>query len=123
MSARSRDGGNRPRARWRDFWSGRTLGTRLIAGVLLLLVGACAIIGVVTYLAIRGSMVSALDGQLRSSSGMYAGCMEQNRQDTTGQGSPSGQPGSDPDDYRPPPNDVSCSQGQPQGMLLSLIHI
>src|SRR6516225_3894838 len=99
------------------FWSGRTLGARLITGVLLLLIGACAVIGVVTYLAIRGSMVSALDEQLRSSSGTYATCIENNHQATTGQGSPSAQPGSDSDDYRPPPNDVSCSQGQQQGML------
>jgi len=109
---------SRPWARRRlAFWSGRTLGARLITGVLLLLIGACAVIGVVTYLAIRGSMVSALDGQLRSSSGTYATCIETSHQATTGQGSPSAQPGSDPDDYRPPPNDVSCSQGQPQGML------
>ena len=109
---------SRPRARRRlAFWSGRTLGARLITGVLLLLIGACAVIGVVTYLAIRGTMVSALDGQLRSSSGTYATCIENTHQATTGQGSPSAQPGSDPDDYRPPPNDVSCSQGQQQGML------
>jgi len=99
------------------FWSGRTLGARLITGVLLLLIGACAVIGLVTYLAIRGSMVSALDGQLRSSSGTYATCIENSHQASTGQGSPSAQPGTDPDDYRPPPNDVSCSQGQQQGML------
>jgi two-component system OmpR family sensor kinase len=102
---------SRPWARRRlAFWSGRTLGARLITGVLLLLIGACAVIGVVTYLAIRGTMVSALDGQLRSSSGTYATCIENSHQATTGQGS-------DPDDYRPPPNDVSCSQGQQQGML------
>ena len=89
------------------FWSGRTLGARLITGVLLLLIGACAVIGVVTYLAIRGTMVSALDGQLRSSSGTYATCIENSHQATTGKGSPSAQPGGDPDDYRPPPNDVS----------------
>jgi two-component system OmpR family sensor kinase len=114
MSAGSRDGGNRPWARW---LAGRTLSARLITGVLLLLVGACAIIGVVTYLAIRGSMVSALDGQLRSSSGMYAGCMEQNRQDTTGQDGGWNQPGDHLADYQPPPNGNGCSLGQPQGML------
>jgi two-component system, OmpR family, sensor kinase len=117
MSAQSRAGGNRPWARWLVFGSGRTLSARLIAGVLLLLVGACAIIGVVTYLAIRGSMVSALDGQLRSSSGNYAGCIEASHQDTTSQVSGSHQPGGHLADYQPPPNGNSCSQGQPQGML------
>jgi two-component system OmpR family sensor kinase len=107
MSAQSRAGR----------WPGRTLGARLIAGVLLLLAGACAIIGVVTYLAIRGSMVSALDGQLRSSSGTYAGCIENAHQDTTSQIGSSNQPGGQPGDYQPPPNGNSCSQGQPQGML------
>ena len=98
-------------ARW---LAGRTLGARLITGVLLLLVGACAIIATVTYLAIRGSMVSALDGQLRSASGTYAGCIENAHQDTASQAGDWNQPGSDLAGYQPPP---SCSQGQPQGML------
>jgi len=122
MSAGREAGRQRPRASW---LAGRTLSARLITGVLLLLVGACAIIGVVTYLAVRDSMVSALDGQLRSASSTYASCIENAGQDTTGQdttgqdtagqGGPQGQPGGGPDNYQPPPN--SCSQGQPQGML------
>jgi two-component system, OmpR family, sensor kinase len=80
-----------------------------------LLVGACAIIGVVTYLAVRDSMVSTLDGQLRSASSTYASCIENAGQDVTGQGGSPGQSGGGPDNYQPPPN--SCSQGQPQGML------
>jgi len=117
MSAGREAGRQRPRASW---LAGRTLSARLITGVLLLLVGACAIIGVVTYLAVRGSMVSSLDGQLRSASSTYASCIENTGQDTTGhdtsaQGGPPGQPGGGPDNYQPPP--TSCSQGQPQGML------
>jgi len=107
-------GAGRAGPRW---LAGRTLGARLIAGVLLLLVGACAVIAAVTYLAIRGSMVSAVDGQLRSASGTYAGCMEQAHQDTTGQRAGWNQPGSRLADYQPPPNTNFCSQGQPQGML------
>jgi two-component system OmpR family sensor kinase len=103
-----------PRASW---LAGRTLSARLITGVLVLLVGACAVIGVATYLAIRGSMVSALDGQLRSASGTYAACIEVSHQDTTGQGSAPVQPDGGPGEYQPPPNGSSCSQGQPQGML------
>jgi len=121
MSGGSRTG---PDRRWARWLAGRTLSARLITGVLLLLVGACAVIAAVTYLAIRGSMVSALDGQLRSASGTYAGCIEQAHQDTTGQasswnqpGGPPGRPGGHLADYQPPPNGSSCSQGQPQGML------
>jgi two-component system OmpR family sensor kinase len=81
---------------------GRTLSARLIAGVLVLLVGACAVIGVVTYLAVRDSMVSYVDGQLRSSSVTYAACIEQSAdKDRPGPGHPPG----------------DCAQGQPQGML------
>jgi len=111
MSGAGRAG---PGVRW---LAGRTLGARLITGVLLLLVGACAVIAAVTYLAIRGSMVSSLDGQLRSASGTYAGCIEQYHQDTTSPGGSQGQPSGDADENPPPPNSNFCNQGQPQGML------
>jgi two-component system, OmpR family, sensor kinase len=114
MSDGREAGRQRPRASW---LAGRTLSARLITGVLLLLVGACAIIGVVTYLAVRDSMVSTLDGQLRSASGTYASCIEATHQDATGQGGTPAQPGGDQDGYQPPPNSIPCSQGQPQGML------
>ncbi|HTQ91361.1 MAG TPA: HAMP domain-containing sensor histidine kinase [Streptosporangiaceae bacterium] len=122
MSGRSRPAENRRRARWLGQGlfgvdAGRTLSARLITGVLLLLVGACAIIGVVTYLVIRGSMVSALDGQLRSSSGTYAGCIENTHQDGTGQAGNSNPPDDHSDYGQPPPNNINCSLGQPQGML------
>jgi hypothetical protein len=94
MSAGREAGRQRPRANW---LAGRTLSARLITGVLLLLVGACAVIGVATYLAIRGSMVSALDGQLRSSSGTYATCIENTHQNTADQGGRPAQPGGDSD--------------------------
>jgi two-component system OmpR family sensor kinase len=119
MSDGREAGRQRPRAGW---LAGRTLSARLITGVLLLLVGACAIIGVVTYLAVRDSMVSTLDGQLRSASSTYVSCIEATHQDTTGQGGTGqggtpAQPGGDQDGYQPPPNSSNCSQGQPQGML------
>jgi two-component system, OmpR family, sensor kinase len=104
------------RARWLVYWSGRTLRARLITGVLVLLLGAFAVIGVVTYLAVRGSMISALDGQLRSASGTYAACIEHYDEGTTGQAGNRNQPGGDPDD-QPPPNSSQCAQGQPLGML------
>jgi two-component system OmpR family sensor kinase len=98
----------RGRLRW---LAGRTLSARLIAGVLLLLLGACAVIGVVTYLAVRDSMVSTVDQQLHSASATYAICIESNHQDSTGP------QGGDQGDNPPPPNSNYCSQGQPQGML------
>jgi two-component system, OmpR family, sensor kinase len=106
------------RIRGRSRWlAGRTLSARLIAGVLLLLLGACAVIGVVTYLAVRDSMVSTVDQQLRSASATYTICIESNHQDSTGpQGGGPYQPG-DQGDNPPPPNSNYCSQGQPQGML------
>jgi two-component system OmpR family sensor kinase len=112
-------GGRRTdRIRGRSRWlAGRTLSARLIAGVLLLLLGACAVIGVVTYLAVRDSMVATVDQQLRSASATYAICIESNHQDSTGtQGGGPYQPG-DQGDNPPPPNSNHCSQGQPQGML------
>jgi two-component system, OmpR family, sensor kinase len=111
-------GAGADRIRGRSRWlAGRTLSARLIAGVLLLLLGACAVIGVVTYLAVRDSMVSTVDQQLRSSSATYAICIESNHQGSTGpQGGDPYQP-SDQGDNPPPPNSSNCSQGQPQGML------
>ncbi|HXL92617.1 MAG TPA: hypothetical protein VN969_27090, partial [Streptosporangiaceae bacterium] len=93
--------------------AGRTLSTRLIAGVMLLLAGACAIIGVVTYLAVRNSMVSSVDGQLQSATGNYASCITMPRDPGAPGGggiprSPGGGPG---------PNSAACIQGQQQGML------
>ena len=90
----------------------RTLSARLIIGVLVLLTGACAVIGVVTYLVVQHSMVSSLDDQLRGSSGNYVSCIEQeqSRGHQDAHDGPSG-------DYNPVPNSTLCSQGQPQGML------
>jgi two-component system, OmpR family, sensor kinase len=119
MSGRRQPGPERPHPPARSRWlAGRTLSARLITGVLVLLVGACAVIGVVTYLAVRSSMVSTLDGQLRSANGTFVVCIENQRQDTTGQGSDQGQPGGGgPGGSYPPPISSSCSQGQPQGMF------
>ena len=114
MSAGRETGPRRPRASW---LAGRTLSARLITGVLLLLLGACAVIGVVTYLTVSGSMVSGLDGQLRSASSTYVSCIEATHQDATDQGSNPVPQGGDPGGYQPPPNSNNCSQGQPQGML------
>jgi two-component system OmpR family sensor kinase len=56
--------------------AGRTLRGRLIAGLLALLAVACAAVGVVTYVALRGSMLSQLDQQLALASRQYSHCEE-----------------------------------------------
>jgi len=85
----------------------RTLSARLIAGVLVLLIGACAVIGLVTYFALRDSLVSSLDSQLASASGTYATCITSPATDayTSRAGDASG--GGPPD----------CSRGEPQETL------
>jgi two-component system OmpR family sensor kinase len=97
---------------------GRTLSARLIIGVLLLLVGACAVIGVVTYIAVRNSMVSAIDDQLRSASFTYTSCIEHYGEDKTSKaGTDSVVMSGDRNQSDTPPNNPNCSGGQPQGML------
>ena len=85
----------------------RTLSARLIAGVLVLLIGACTVIGVVTYVVLRGSLVSSLDSQLDSASSTYATCITSLAAEAhTGRaGDP---PGGGPPD---------CSRGEPQETL------
>jgi two-component system, OmpR family, sensor kinase len=54
--------------------AGRTLRARLIAGLLALLALACAVVGLVTYLALRGFLLGQLDHQLVTASQRYTGC-------------------------------------------------
>ncbi|HZR50627.1 MAG TPA: HAMP domain-containing sensor histidine kinase [Streptosporangiaceae bacterium] len=65
----------RRRALGRLVWR-RTLSARLIAGVLVLLIVACAVIGVATYVVLRGSLVSSLDNQLAAASNTYMTCAQ-----------------------------------------------
>jgi two-component system, OmpR family, sensor kinase len=96
--------------------AGRTLSARLILGVMLLLAGACAVIGAATYVAVRHSMVSSLDAQLQGATTNYVGCL--NLEELRGQEHrrPPGAGAVNPASH-PPPNSNVCSQGQPQGML------
>jgi len=55
--------------------AGRTLRARLIAGLLALLFVACAAVGVVTYLSLRGFLFGQLDDQLQAASSRYAMCV------------------------------------------------
>jgi two-component system, OmpR family, sensor kinase len=65
--------GTRP---WPWRWlAGRTLRSRLIAGLLALLAVACAAVGLVTYVALHDSLLTQLDQQLVTASMRYEFCM------------------------------------------------
>ena len=55
--------------------AGRTLRARLIAGLLLLLALACAVVGIVSYLALHGFLLGQLDSQVTVASQRYRGCL------------------------------------------------
>ena len=60
----------------RRWLAGRTLRGRLIAGLVTLLFLACATVGIVTYVALRGALLNQLDNQLLAASGRYVNCVD-----------------------------------------------
>jgi two-component system OmpR family sensor kinase len=54
----------------------RTLRGRLIAGLVALLAAACATVGVVTYLAVRGALTRELDGELQTATSLAYNCWD-----------------------------------------------
>jgi two-component system, OmpR family, sensor kinase len=82
----------------------RTLRGRLIAGLLTLLIAACTAVGLVTYLAVRDSLSSALNNDLQTATNLAYECFNPG----AGQPHPSG---SDPDG--PSPNSVPPKTGNP----------
>jgi len=56
----------------------RTLRGRLIAGLLTLLIAACATVGVVTYLEVRGSLSGGLNNDLQTATGLAYQCYRPN---------------------------------------------
>jgi two-component system, OmpR family, sensor kinase len=83
---------DRPGGRLRRWAGGRTLRARLIAGLLALLFVACAAVGLVTYVSLRGFLFGQLDAQLVDASSRYAMCVN-----------------------GPPPGSHSPGEGQPPG--------
>ena len=75
-SAPGRPGAGDRRPGLRGWLAGRTLRGRLIAGLVALLAVACACVGLVTYLALRGFLFDSLDQQLSVASQRYAACMQ-----------------------------------------------
>src|SRR5215813_5717049 len=86
----------------------RTLRGRLIAGLLALLAVACAAVGVVTYVALRGSLLGQLDQQLSLASHQYSHCEETNAEHA-GDGDREGGGGPGPG---PPPQNCGEIPGQ-----------
>src|ERR1700744_1214398 len=65
-----------PLARGPRHWlAGRTLRGRLIAGLVALLAVACAAVGIVTYLSLRGYLLGQLDQNLQAASTRFASCV------------------------------------------------
>ena len=59
----------------RHWLAGRTLRGRLIAGLVALLAVACAAVGIVTYLSLRGYLLGQLDGNLQAASARFTSCV------------------------------------------------
>ena len=59
----------------------RTLRGRLIAGLVALLAVACAAVGLVTYLAVQGSLSRELNSQLQTATGLAYNCWEHEESD------------------------------------------
>ena len=78
--------------RLRGWLAGRTLRTRLTAGVLVLLVLSCAGIGIATSITLQGFLVGRLDQQLAQAGGRLDFSLEQNPASPGGGGGPGGPP-------------------------------
>jgi two-component system OmpR family sensor kinase len=97
----------------RRWLAGRTLRGRLIAGLLALLFVACAAVGVVTYLSLRGAMLNQLDDQLKMASQRYVNCLDPPP--------PSRDHGDHPAPPGGSPSDCAHPIGQPQYTLSAQI--
>jgi two-component system, OmpR family, sensor kinase len=89
----------------------RTLRGRLIAGLLTLLIGACATVGLVTYLAVRDSLSGGLTNDLQTATGLAYECSHPvNPQGLTGQPGPGG---GGPSGGAPHPNSAPPGNANP----------
>src|SRR5215469_4211488 len=85
--------GTSPASRLRRWLAGRTLGTRLIAGLVALLFVACAAIGAVSYVALNRVLLNQVDTQLKAASQRYVNCVDPPpRPDHDGDGENGGTP-------------------------------
>src|ERR1700761_9504032 len=80
----------------------RSLGARLIAGLLVLLALACATVGLVTYTHLHAVLINQVNGELQTASQWYTECLQP----------PPGGPDSRPDGDRSGNPPAQCSQQQ-----------
>jgi two-component system, OmpR family, sensor kinase len=113
----------------------RTLRGRLIAGLLTLLVAACATVGVVTYLAVRDSLSGGLTNDLQTATGLAYECHSPNPGNDpgmTGRPGAGGRPGgtSGPNPNSAPPttgnrlpttSDLRMCQGLAEGTYVAVL--
>jgi two-component system, OmpR family, sensor kinase len=99
-----------PRGGLQHWLAGRTLRGRLIAGLVALLAVACAAVGIVTYLSLRGYLLNQLDENLQAASARFTSCVN---------GPPPGgwPPNSDHDSDNQPSDPAGCANtpGQASG--------
>jgi two-component system, OmpR family, sensor kinase len=111
-SAPARHG--KPGGRLRRWAAGRTLRARLIAGLVALLFVACAAVGVVTYVKLRGALYGQLDQQVMQASGRYDMCVDGPPPGHRPPPPGPGQPQSDPDGHPDDPGYCTNTPGQAQ---------
>ena len=81
----------------------RTLRGRLIAGLLTLLIAACATVGLVTYLAVRDSLSGGLNNDLQTATGLAFECFNPGNGQGLNRPGPGGAPGGNGARTRAPP--------------------
>lgn len=121
--------GARPGGHLRHWLAGRTLRTRLIAGLVVLLFAACAAVGIVVYVGLRGFLTNQLDDQLVAASNRYVMCVDGPPADhgpgagTPGQGNPGNSSDHDPDNQGHPQNPGICGNatGQAEGTFSAAV--
>jgi len=118
MSTAATGSGASPAGRLRRWLGGRTLRARLIAGLLALLFVACAAVGVVTYVALRGFLLGQVDDQLKAASSRFVGCVNGPPADNHQPG-PSDQ--GSPDNHRNDPGWCANTPGQAQATFTAAI--
>jgi two-component system OmpR family sensor kinase len=113
----------------------RTLRGRLIAGLLTLLIGACATVGLVTYLAVRDSLSGGLTNDLQTATGLAYECHSPNPGNDPGitgrpgaGGGPGGTSGPNPNsappttgNRLPTTSDLRMCQGLAEGTYVAVL--
>jgi two-component system, OmpR family, sensor kinase len=118
-------GSGAPPARGLRGWlAGRTLRSRLIAGLVALLFVACAAVGIVTYVSLHGYLLGQLDTQLTAASVRYTTCVDGpppgSQPPGTGDPDDSTQPG-DPDTHQDNPGYCANTPGQAEGTFSAAV--